>query len=49
MIGNFIPEIDDHYRNHLLMLEITDYLMAPEISEDDVEAFNNGPSYSIPQ
>ena len=36
MIGSFIPESDDHYRNYLLILEITDYLMAPEISEDDV-------------
>ena len=36
MIGSFIPESDDHYRNYLLMLEITDYLMAPKISEDDV-------------
>ena len=36
MIGSFIPESDDHYRNYLLILEITDYLMAKEISEDDV-------------
>ena len=36
MIGSFIPESDDHYKNYLQMLEITDYLMAPEISEDDV-------------
>ena len=34
MIGSFIPESDDHYKNYLLMLEITDYLMAPEILED---------------
>ena len=36
MIGRFIPESDDHYKNYLLMLQITDYLLAPEISEDDV-------------
>ena len=36
MIGSFIPESDDHYKNYLRMLEIMDYLMAPEISEDDV-------------
>ena len=36
MIGSFIPESYGHYKNYLLMLEIMDYLMAPEISEDDV-------------
>ena len=31
MIGYFIPESDDHYKNYLLMLQITDYSLATEI------------------
>ena len=32
LIGRYIPEGDDHWENYLLMLEITDHLLAPEIT-----------------
>jgi len=34
--GKFIPDDDSKYDNYLLMLEISDYLLAPEISLDEV-------------
>lgn len=36
MIGNSIPEGNEHWQNFLSLLEITDYLMAPDITEDEV-------------
>ena len=36
MVADFVPEGDEHWDNYLLMLEITDYLMAPEILEDEL-------------
>ena len=36
MAGSKIPEGDEHWKNFLLMLEVTDYLLAPRFTEDDV-------------
>ncbi len=36
MVGKYVPEDDYHWGNYLLMLEITDYLLAPEITPDEV-------------
>ena len=36
MVGKFIPDGDEHWTNYTLMLEITDYLMAPQLCEDDI-------------
>jgi hypothetical protein len=36
MVGSKVPEGDEHWKNFLLMLEITDYLFAPRITEDDI-------------
>lgn len=36
MVGEYIPEDDEYWLNYLLMLQITDYLLAPEITEDEV-------------
>jgi len=35
-MGRFFPVGDAKYNNYLLMLEITAYLLAPEISLDEV-------------
>lgn len=36
MIGKYIPENDENWENFLLLLEILDLLMAPEITGDEV-------------
>ena len=36
MVGSKVPEGDEHWKNFLLMLEVTDYLLAPRFTEDDV-------------
>ena len=36
MVAGCIPDDDDHWSNYLLMLQISDYLLAPEISEEEV-------------
>ena len=36
MISEFVPEEDEHLENYLLMPQITDYLLAPEIIIDEV-------------
>ena len=36
MVGRFIQQDDEHWGNFLLMLQITDYLLAPEITSDEV-------------
>ena len=36
MIWKFIPEDDSHWSNYLLMIEIADFLFAPEISTEEV-------------
>lgn len=36
MIGDKIPEDDSNWKNFILLLEIIDYIFAPEISCDDV-------------
>ena len=36
MIGEHVPQDDEYWQNYLLMLQITDLLMSPEISEDEV-------------
>ena len=35
MVGNFVPESDEHWRNLVLLLQITDYLLSPRITQDD--------------
>ena len=35
MIGDFVPETDEHWENYLLMVEITDYLMASQLLKDE--------------
>ena len=36
MIGERVPEDDENWENFLLLLEILDFLMAPEINDDEV-------------
>ena len=36
MVGNHVPEGDEHWENFVRILEITDYLFAPRITPDDV-------------
>lgn len=36
LIGDQIPEGDEHWKNFLQLLEIVDLLLAPEISDDEV-------------
>ena len=36
MLGRFVPENDEHWRNFLLLMQITNYLLAPCITKDDV-------------
>lgn len=36
MLGDKIPENDEHWENFLTLLDILDYLMAPVISSDEV-------------
>ena len=40
MVERFIPDGDEHWANYSLMLEITDYLMAPQLCEDDIGYLN---------
>ncbi len=35
-VAQYIPSDDEHWQNYLLVLDITDYLFAPEISEEEV-------------
>lgn len=35
MIGDYVPQDDEHWLNYLLMLEITDYLFSPIINADE--------------
>ncbi len=36
MVGDKVPVGDDHWLNYLDLLTITDLLLAPEITEDDI-------------
>ena len=36
MIGDFVPEANQHLERYLLMIEITDYLMAPHLLEEEL-------------
>lgn len=36
MIGSYVSEEDEHWKNYLVLAEIMDYLMAPDITEDEV-------------
>ena len=36
MVGKYIPEGDKHWENYLLVLEIVDYLLAPDILREEV-------------
>ena len=36
MIGDKVPDGDEHWANFLDLLKITDLLLAPELTEDDV-------------
>ena len=36
LVGKYVDEDDAHWKNYLMLLEILDYLMAPDISEDEV-------------
>ena len=35
MVGQFIPISDEHWKNFLLMLQISSYLLAPSLTVDD--------------
>ena len=35
MVGHFIPSSDEFWENFLVLLEILDLLLAPEITEDE--------------
>ena len=36
MVGKFILDGDEHWANYTLMLEITNYLLAPQLCEDHI-------------
>lgn len=36
MIGEYIPQTDEHWQNYLRLLEIVDLLFSPSITEDDI-------------
>lgn len=36
MIGEKVPEDDDHWHNYLLLLHIMDYMLAPTLKPDSV-------------
>ena len=36
MVGHKVPTTDEYWVNYLDLLSITDHLLAPEITEDDV-------------
>ena len=36
MVGHKVPDDDDHWMNFLYPLQIVDFLLAPELTEDDV-------------
>lgn len=36
MIGDWIPNGDEHWSSYLLLLDIVDILFSPEISEEDI-------------
>ncbi len=36
MVGEHVPVGDEFWANYLLLLQVVDLLMAPEISEDEV-------------
>ena len=36
LVGNDVPEDDEHWHNFLLLLQITDYLLAPKVTVDEV-------------
>ena len=36
MIGSLVPDVDGHWKNYLLILEISQLLLAPEILKDEV-------------
>ena len=36
MIGDKVPDGDEHWTNFLDLLKVTDLLLAPELTEDDV-------------
>lgn len=36
LVGQYVSEDDPHWKNYLMLLEILDYLMAPDIAEDEV-------------
>ena len=35
MVGHFVPEDDEYRQNFLLLMQITDYLLSPWITQDD--------------
>ena len=35
IVGRYVPDGDKKWENYLLMLEITDYLLAPEVTLDE--------------
>ena len=52
MIGHKVPEGDDHWLNYLDLLIITDLLLAPELTEDDVAHLSDNIKHvleSLPQ
>ena len=36
MIGHWVPQQEEHWLSYLLMLDITDILFAPEMSQEDI-------------
>ena len=36
MVGKFIQRDDEHWENFIILLQITDYLLDPEITADEV-------------
>ena len=35
IVGHFISETDEHWHKFLLLMQITDYLLSPRITQDD--------------
>ena len=36
MVGEFVPESDNHWEGFLILLHTTDYLLSPKITPDEV-------------
>ena len=41
MVGQFIPHDDEFWEKFLVLLEVLDLLLAPEISEDETAHLNS--------